>query len=163
MSLDTVPATWTAGEIPTAAKLNTEIRDALTGIQASWTPYTPTWTNSVTNPVIGNGAITGSYTRFGNTVHYRLKILMGSTTTFGTGASYVMGLPVPSAIAAGESYGTALLTDSSAGLRMGRTSVIAGSSTFYLVDQAGVIVTHVAPFTWAVGDILSAMGTYEAA
>jgi hypothetical protein len=51
-----------------------------------WTSYTPTWTGATTNPVLGNGTITGQYRRSanGDIVHWWLRILVGSTTTFGT-------------------------------------------------------------------------------
>ena len=42
-------------------------RETLLGSQIPWTSYVPVWTASVTNPVIGNGTITGSYTVIGKT------------------------------------------------------------------------------------------------
>jgi hypothetical protein len=47
--------------------------------------YTPTWTSSASpQPAIGNGSITGSYARNGNTVTASIILNIGSTTTFGT-------------------------------------------------------------------------------
>lgn len=57
-----------------------------------WATYTPTWTAATTNPVIGNGTITGRYRRIGTTGHIRIVIRPGSTTTFGSG-SYSVDLP----------------------------------------------------------------------
>lgn len=51
--------------------------------------YTPVWTGSTTNPVIGNGSITGSYIRYGKMCYVKIKILAGSTTTYGSGIYYV--------------------------------------------------------------------------
>ena len=47
--------------------------------------YTPTWTASTTNPAIGNGSITGYYSRQGSQITVQLDIRFGTTTTFGTG------------------------------------------------------------------------------
>ena len=44
MSLNTTAATWVSGSVVTAAQMNTEIRDAVNGLQAAWTAYTPTTT-----------------------------------------------------------------------------------------------------------------------
>jgi len=96
MSLNTTPRTWVAAEVVTAANMNTEVRDALTGIQAAWTAFTPTWTSSGTAPAIGNGTLSGRYSRIGKTVHMEIHFLAGSTTTFGTG-NYSLSLPVTAA------------------------------------------------------------------
>jgi hypothetical protein len=53
VSINYTPRTWVAGEVVTAAFMNTEVRDALTGIQAAWTVYTPTWTASHEQPDAG--------------------------------------------------------------------------------------------------------------
>lgn len=92
MGLNTTPKTWTSPYVVTAADLNTEIRDALTGIQAAWTAYTPAWTAATTNPTLGNGTITGNYWQVGKTIHGRIVLTIGSTTTLGSGA-YSFGLP----------------------------------------------------------------------
>jgi hypothetical protein len=47
--------------------------------------YSPTWTAATTNPVIGNGSISGRYQVVDKMVIGFFKILMGSTTTFGSG------------------------------------------------------------------------------
>jgi hypothetical protein len=53
--------------------------------QTPWLEYTPTWTGSGGNPSIGNGTIKGYYKRDGTTLYLRGRIIMGSTTTYGTG------------------------------------------------------------------------------
>lgn len=101
---------WTAGttsgQVLTAATLNT--------IGAAWETWTPTWTASTTNPVIGNGTISGSYCRFNKTVIAEGAIIMGSTTTYGTG-TYRISLPFGTAVSANGSMGYATLFDASAG------------------------------------------------
>jgi hypothetical protein len=56
--------------------------------------YTPTWTVAAgTNPVIGNGTITGRFIQLGKWVFFNVAVQSGSTTTFGTG-NYLFSLPV---------------------------------------------------------------------
>lgn len=62
---------------------------------AAWGPlekFTPTWTASVTNPVINNGQLKGRYRRRGTEGFVRWLIKIGSTTTFGSG-EYRLSLP----------------------------------------------------------------------
>lgn len=49
-----------------------------------WVTYTPTWT-ATSNPNIGNGSIVGKYSLLGKTCHVRINLIMGSTTTYGSG------------------------------------------------------------------------------
>lgn len=66
----------------------------LTGWGGAWTSYTPAWTsNGGTNPVIGNGTLSGKYVQMGKVVHFQAKILMGTTSTFGT-LGWQLSLPV---------------------------------------------------------------------
>lgn len=59
----------------------------------SWDAYTPSWTGTTTNPVIGNGSLTGRYTTMGSHVTVYVKMTAGTTTTFGSGA-WIISLPV---------------------------------------------------------------------
>lgn len=138
----------------------------------AWTTYTPTWTAS-TNPAIGNGTITdtGAYVQIGKTVHFRLKITMGSTTTFGSGGFYV-GLPVAHNHGVESQIGRVHLLDSSANSRytaVAYTHSGSSSSLFLSYINAAASqntlsgITATAPFTWAASDVLSVTGTYEAA
>jgi hypothetical protein len=162
MSVNTTPATWAAGEIPTAAKMNTEIRDFAAGSQAAWDTYTPLWTATTTSPTLGNGTMTGSYNQVGKTVRFRIRIVLGSTTTVGSG-TYFFTLPVTSTLAASDVVCFAALLDSSAPARAARTGIVNTASTFFLLDNAGIVVSNAAPWVWASGDIISITGVYEAA
>jgi hypothetical protein len=48
-------------------------------------PYTPAWTASTADPAIGNGSITGYYSRQGSDITVQIDLRFGTTTTFGTG------------------------------------------------------------------------------
>ena len=74
--------------------------------------WTPAWTASGTAPAIGNGVRAGRYVQVGKQVHAQGSIIMGSTTTMGTGV-YGFSLPVTAASGA-KAVGSAYLRDESA-------------------------------------------------
>lgn len=47
--------------------------------------YTPTWTGTTTNPTLGNGTLTGEWSRRGNRISVDITLTIGSTTTLGSG------------------------------------------------------------------------------
>ncbi|WP_052682194.1 hypothetical protein [Saccharothrix sp. ST-888] len=51
----------------------------------TWTGYTTTWAGATTNPNIGNGTLVSRYSQVGKTVNVLIKIISGSTTTWGSG------------------------------------------------------------------------------
>ena len=146
---------FTTGELVTAAHLNQ--------ISAAWTSYTPTWTATTTNPVIGNGTLSGAYWQVGKTVHFRIYLLAGGTTTYGSG-NYRWALPVaPSTVPSFGALGQGTVIDTSAGSRNPRLALYAGSTTIMLADLTPTQVAHNVPFTFASGDEVWITGTYEAA
>lgn len=131
-----------------------------------WQDYTPTWTAS-TNPVLGDGILTGRWVQLGSTVHATVYLEMGSTTTYGSGL-YRFGLPVPAA-ATHDFVGDVFIGDASvgsAGFSTGICYLSAGS------DSVSVYAGNVgatessdsnSPQLWAVGDRLWLGVTYETA
>lgn len=65
------------------------------GGSSPWTAFTPVWVGASTNPVIGNGTLSGRYSQIGKHVTAQWYLRPGSTTTFGSGA-YSFTLPVAS-------------------------------------------------------------------
>lgn len=159
MSYQTTAPTFAAGEVVTATKMNA-LAD---GIQDAWTPYTPTWTALTTNPTLGNGTLTGAYSRIGKTVHYRIQLTMGSTTTYGANA-YVWTLPVAAAAgnASSSQLGVGMVLDSSTGQVVPLAILRYTSSTTIYAGWGGP-VTGTNPYTLATGDIININGFYEAA
>ena len=51
----------------------------------AWTPYVPVWGSTGTPPALGNGTLVGSYHQVGKTVDIRVKLVPGSTSSYGTG------------------------------------------------------------------------------
>jgi hypothetical protein len=119
------PRTWVVGEVVSAALMNQELRDQFNSFFGAWSSYTPTWTASTTNPVLGNGTIVGRYIKVGRMVFGHINLIMGSTTTYGSG-SYNWTLPATAANAGANFIGTCqfLGTD-----RWPGTAVLAGNAT----------------------------------
>src|SRR4051794_40573023 len=97
MGLWTTPRTWVADEIVMAATFNTHLSDniraAFPNGPDAWTIYSPVLTAGP-NPTLGNSTITGSYLLVGSTVHFRVRITIGSTFSAGSG-TYSISLPFP--------------------------------------------------------------------
>lgn len=164
MGLNTTPRTWVPGELVTALELNTEIRDALTGIQAPWTTYTPAWTAATTNPTLNNGTLAGSYLQIGKTIHYRVRVVFGSTTAVGSGL-YVFSLPVTAqgSYPVGMPMGNATIQNG--GLYKSFRANLNTSTTVFLTHMSNdTNLDNTGPGSgWANGNIIELLGTYEAA
>lgn len=133
----------------------------------AWTSYTPTWTASTTNPVIGNGSLEGKYIQLGSVVWAQGKIRAGSTTTFGAG-EYHVGLPVSANLSFSNGIiGNVWIRDASGADHQG--TCVAADAGYFVVRPAGATFgasaswdpTH--PVTLASGDFLSFSVFYEAA
>ncbi|MGW0785746.1 hypothetical protein [Streptomyces sp. NPDC002913] len=160
------PRLWVVGEVVSATVMNTEIRDQFNSMFDAWTTYTPTWTGATTNPVLGNGAITGRYIKWGRTVIASVQITMGSTTTYGSGA-YTIGVPFPAASATVAYIGSARLsgTDTWLGhvlLGQGATGATATFSAT-ATNTRGGNMSGTVPETLAAGAILRFTITYQSA
>jgi hypothetical protein len=131
----------------------------------TWTSYTPAWTGSVTNPVLGNGTIAGRYSKVGKMVDFSIKITAGSTTTFGSGP-WSLSLPVAAAsvidmignVLIGDLTGTSMYSMGAAYIPDGGTTLQAYAGG----KNDGALVSATYPQTWANGDRLWVTGRYEA-
>jgi hypothetical protein len=139
------------------------VEDYVGTVGPAWKTWTPTWSGSTTNPVLGNGTMTGRYTKTGRTVQYVIEVTMGSTTTYGSGA-YGWTLPVTPGF---DATGNAILVDTSATLRYAATAWITPAAGVFRVippaDAGNVGIAGTVPFTFASTDQIIISGTYEAA
>lgn len=151
--LNSTPANWAASEIPTSTKMNTEVKQAFTDLQAAWTSWSPTWTSSGTAPAIGNGTLVGTYTRIGKFFTGTISLTWGSTTTAGTG-NYLFSLPVTAAGGIHTPFmGQAELFDTSAATYNYYVVALNTSAQIVLrAPAAGALASATAPYTWATGD-----------
>lgn len=169
MSLNTTPRTWVAGETVTAAHMNAEVRDALSGIQAAWTSWGSgsSWTAATGNPSLGNGTWTGKYLQIGKLIIFSIEIVMGSTTTYGTG-QWRLALPVTPRSANRITFTGDLLDTGTASFPL-KASYVTSVTAMTLTTEpttAGATdrsVTSAVPHTWGTGDALTLWGVYEAA
>ena len=137
--------------------------DAATG---AWVPYTPSWTASTTNPVLGNGTLVGVYAVSGKTCHAAIRLIPGSTTTFGSG-TYLFGVPFTAASVGVEFLGVARLTAGSTFI--GQVDLGAGggamNATFPSQSTPGIAanMSNTLPATFASAHVLRMTLTYQIA
>jgi len=118
--------------------------------------YTPSWTALGTAPAIGNGSISGYYIKTGKKVTARVNLLVGSTTTFGTG-QWSFSLPTSVAV----SYnGVAVAERYGFGFSGGFTL---GNPIFAIIPNGPNEFSKDYPHVWAVNDRLYLTHTYKEA
>lgn len=122
--------------------------------------YTVTWTGSGGNPAIGDGTLSGFYTKKGREVTAVVTLLCGSTTTFGTG-NYAWSLPFTASASVTSFVGAVYALDSGTAHFVGVIKANGGGATFAgYTNNAGTEFSTTAPFTWAANDTLYASITY---
>lgn len=126
-----------------------------------WTDYTPTWTGSGGNPSIGNGTLTGSYSRVGDTVSFKIQLVIGSTTTLGTG-TWHFTLPVTGTFVH-RAMGAAGLLDSGTGYQTGMAYLSAAGTCSAVFHGDTDLLRATGPVAWATGDNVYIEGSYQAA
>lgn len=162
------PRTWVAGETVSEAMMNTEIRDQFNSMFAAWTTYTPAWTASTTNPILGTSVITGRYLKVGRRVDVTMLLTTASGTGFGAGV-YSFSVPFTAASATVAYLGTSRLTSSGGNTWIGQVSLASGGTTFNATFPVSTVSTLGAnmgrnePETHAIGMILRAQLSYQSA
>jgi hypothetical protein len=127
------------------------------------TSYTPTWgVVSGTAPVLGNGTLTGAFTRVGDLIYFRVQLQIGSTTTIGSG-SYTFTLPVAMTGSSNGIAGDAATLNSGIAWFTGYVpnTVINGyTDKFIMILSGGGTITNSVPFTYGTDDVIYAWGVY---
>jgi hypothetical protein len=137
---------------------------AATGLKWStgWTSYTPSWISSGTQPVLGNGTLTGSYLQIGKKVHVLIHFKAGSTTTFGTGV-YQFGIPfTPQSLGSGA-WGiicSAYCEDAGVNAYPVQSAFCPGGATIQPLTSAGTYLSPTVPFTWGTNDFFNLQATF---
>lgn len=131
----------------------------------AWTTYTPVWTSSGTAPTLGNGTLTGRYSKIGRQVTAQIIWTSQSTTLYGTG-TYTWSLPFLSATtvecAAGSFLGTcagAIITGVTDILNDG----LSQKGFCWAQATSGNQVANNSPGTFVSGDTMRMLFTYESA
>lgn len=159
MSINYAPRTWVVSELVTAAELNAEIRDPLTGIQAAHDTYTPVLTGSVTNPTLGTGSSqTGTYIRYGKTLAVcSAEIVFGTAGVAVGSGSYAVSLPFNPTAGSGTTgrvMGYGIYFDSSTAFFYRLIAVCSSTNTVRMLpaDAAGSLVSNTVPVVPAASD-----------
>jgi hypothetical protein len=162
--------TFTAGvNTGNVTRLN-DLRDMAKAASEAFTTYTPTWTTSAGSPAIGNGTLTGKYARVGKLVDFRIELVVGTTTTFGTaGATWRFALPVTPVSTQRHRFSDATAYNNGVADYPVAFRWITGGPYLEVVCHATTagnpdrIVTDTVPFTWGSTDVLMVQGRYEGA
>lgn len=145
---------------------NKTLTDPVVSESSGWTAFTPT----LTKITLGDGTLTGYYRKVGRTVHYRIGLVFGSTTSFEP--TPLLALPVAPATTylSADVMGAATLFDSSAGFSSRTNGLVwkeadgSDADVFVVVSNlaSNATMAPTVPWTWATGDTLRIAGTYEA-
>lgn len=114
------------------------------------------WKGDTTDPVLGNGTLTCRVERKGRSLKVDVKLVMGSTTTFGSGAWYFL-LPAPYSTWAAKADATGIgsILDSGTTYYAVTPKIATGGKQIYMtLDNSPANVYASAPMTWAVNDTL---------
>ena len=124
------------------------------------TTYTPTWTQPTGTPVVGDGTLTGSWSRDGDIVHANVNLTIGASTTFGTGA-FRFSLPIATTSTTVQT-GIARLLDATTTLEVG-VVVLAASGSYVTINTSASLVSvgTTDPWTWATNDVIQLSISYS--
>lgn len=150
-----------SGDITIAGQLSVAGAD----VTGAWNSWSPAWTATTTNPVLGNGTLTGFYKQVGKTTYWSLRLAIGSTTTLGTG-TWILSLPFTASghYATLDNVGSGVANVSAAAsCTTATTRLRAGLATVDVILGLGNLADGTHPAAWANGNVLSLSGTYEAA
>ena len=135
-----------------------------------WTTYTPVLTASTTNPVLGNGSITGRYVNIGATIIGEIRVIAG-TAGFSRGlGAYSISLPTPAVFENFQPVGQVVVRDEGPGLNYFGTAIFTGGINdkvqLFMHSQTatfdeGIAVTDSLPFEFSANDKILIQFTYE--
>ena len=156
------PVSPSAGQLINKAFWDAEIYARWVELYGSWTSYTPTWTGATTNPALGNGSLDAGYRAIGKTIAIRIRLVIGSTTTLGSGL-WSISLPSGLAPAAVQTLGGFASNSSGSSRYTLGAYLTAGAGVFRIAAADGTSgISGTSPFAWANGDQLVLTGVYEA-
>ena len=118
--------------------------------------YTCVWNQaSGVQPSIGNGSITSSVTYNGYLVHVYIRVVMGSTTTFGNGATaWQFSLPRIATGVSNQYIPAAYIKQNSGNfIYLGQIAIGSGEQVVTIGYQ-NQSVRSTWPYTWAAGDTI---------
>lgn len=160
------PVNPTLTQFIDSAFWTTEIYNRWVAVTSGWTAYTPSWTASTTNPTLGNGTLTAAYKRWdavSKMVSFRIRLVMGSTTGYGSG-QWSFSLPAgvtPAALSPVHGHALDVSPSNARYALVGYISTTGGGTVERIASNGTLGLASTIPFTWAVGDILCLGGSFE--
>lgn len=116
--------------------------------------FVPAWLGATTNPVLGNGLLVARYKLTNDLCEYWLRLVPGSTTTFGTGE---WTFELPATARDFIQMGSAHMLDSGTNRFQGACEASPGANVLRVYSHGSLSsVRNTVPFTWANGDQLHA-------
>jgi hypothetical protein len=128
--------------------------------EAVQTNYTPTWTAASVDPTLGNGTLQGVYIKTGKRVDVQLYLVIGSTTTLGTGVWY-FSLPfIPSTGLAWIGSGLAFISGTAFYVVAAQSMTDSSGRMILTADGAGNQVSPTSPGAWPSNSYLAVSLSY---
>lgn len=128
--------------------------------------FTPTWTSTGTAPVVGNGTLQGWFEMVSpSRCNFDTQLVIGSTSTGGTGVYAFGNLPFTSAASRSQVVSLKIITG--AVILVGHGTItfsnVSVSQMFYQTNAAGMTQFGNAAPVLGVGNVIQTFGTYEIA
>jgi hypothetical protein len=140
-----------------------------TGLKYSsdWTSYTPTWNSySGAAPSLGNGTITAQWLQVGKVVTVQIRLIGGSTTTWGGGGWY-FSLPKNAKVFNSQptgAMGSGYAEDAGvSGYVIPHIRIGGAADRFEIFTTGWGLYQYNSPFTWANGDFFQIQFSYGVA
>lgn len=124
----------------------------------TWSTFTPTWTAAGGGNSLGNGTLQGRWCQAGKIVFFHIRLVLGSTSTPGTGRYAFGGLPVSRAGFSLQAVN--VYVEDAGGLRYGGTAQVDGSGIFAM-NLGNLEIAGNVPMVWGVNDSITVSGFYE--
>jgi hypothetical protein len=121
--------------------------------------YTPTLTSGGTAPSLGNGTITGGFTRQGATTFIVGELTLGSTTSLGTGG---LSISLPQRRWSGDTFcGGTVVMNRGGTLYTGTLQITGSVTTATLIRDTSGSITFNSPAVFATGDTIRWSAIYS--
>lgn len=127
--------------------------------------YTCSLTSSGTAPSLGNGTLNARYTRKGNLISFQIDLILGSTTTLGTGTLYFSLPRADYSFIVQAAIGTAWMTNNAGSqAAVGAVQVVPGAGKVQISVVTSGAANNVSggnvPVTWDTGSVIRLSGSY---
>jgi hypothetical protein len=155
----------TTDKIAAGAITSTELDTSVGGIGGEWQSWAPTYNNLT----IGNGTVVSRYTQVGKTVHFIFEFTLGSTSAVAGSAEFSLPVTIASEWDFRAIIGMGFYNDSTAADYMGYLKQGASNHARMMVTVVNASypleanISSTVPFTFAVNDVITFSGVFEAA